>query len=87
MVGLAQIFSTLDLMSSYHQLPLWLQDRVKMAFRRVDYDWKDQLYHGKFIAFSMKNALTKFQHVMDQVLGGLALHVATSIMLLSLVTC
>jgi len=36
-VGKPRIFSNLDLKSGYHQLPLRLEDRVKMACR-VDYD-------------------------------------------------
>jgi hypothetical protein len=52
-LGLAKIFSTLDLRSSYHQLPLLLVDRVKTVFWRIDKDGKDQLYHWKFLPFGM----------------------------------
>ena len=37
-VGKARVFSTLDLRSSYHQLPLRIEDRVKFSFCRVDED-------------------------------------------------
>jgi len=42
-----------------------------MAFKRVDEDGKDILFHWKFLSFGLKKALTKFQHIMDQVLKGL----------------
>ena len=44
---------------------------MKTAFWRVDHDGKDQLYHWKFLPFSLKYAHAEFQRVMDQVLCGL----------------
>ena len=70
-LGFARIFSTLDLRSGYHQLPLLLGDRVKTAFWGIDKDGKDQLYHWKFLPFGLKNAPAEFQRVMDQLLAGL----------------
>ena len=70
-VGFSRVFSTLDLRSGYHQLPLLVEDRVKTAFWGVDQDGKDQLYHWKFLPFGLKNAPAEFQRVMDRVLAGL----------------
>ncbi len=70
-VGKARVFSTLDLRSGYHQLPLREEDRVKTAFWGVDDDGKDMLFHWKFLPFGLKNAPAEFQRVMDQVLKGL----------------
>ena len=70
-VGKARVFSTLDLRSGYHQLPLRVEDRVKTAFWGVDDDGKDSLFHWKFLPFGLKNAPAEFQRVMDQVLKGL----------------
>ena len=70
-IGLSRVFSTLDLRSSYQQLPILVGDRVKTAFWGVDQDGKDQLYHWKFLPFGPKNPPAKFQRVMDQVLSGL----------------
>ena len=69
-VGKARVFSTLDLRSGYHQLPLRVEDRVKTAFWGVDDDGKDTLFHWKFLPFGLKNAPAEFQRVMDQVLKG-----------------
>ena len=59
-VGHARVFSTLDLRSGYHQLPLMVDDRVKTAFWGVDQDGRDQLYHWKFLPFGLKNAPAEF---------------------------
>ena len=37
-LGAARVFSTLDLRSGYHQLPLRQEDRIKTAFWGVDED-------------------------------------------------
>jgi putative transposase len=70
-LGQAKVFSTLDLRFGYHQLPLREDDKVKTTFWRIDPHGKDCLYQWKFLSFGLKNALTKFQRVMDQVLAGL----------------
>jgi hypothetical protein len=70
-VGFSRVFSTLDLRSGYHQLPLLVDDRVKTTFWGLDQDGKDQLYHWKFLPFGLKNAPAEFQRVMDRVLAGL----------------
>ena len=44
-LGFSRIFSTLDLRSGYHQLPLLLGDRMKTVFWRIDKDGNDQIDH------------------------------------------
>jgi len=39
-IGKAKVFSSLDLKSRYHQLPLRLEDRMKTTFWGVDDDRK-----------------------------------------------
>ena len=70
-IGFSRVFSTLDLRSGYHQLPLFVGDQLKTAFWGVDHDENDQLYHWKFLPFGLNSALAEFQRVMDQVLFGL----------------
>ena len=70
-IGFSRIFSTKDLRSGYHQLPLLVEDRMKTAFWGVDHDWNNQLYHWKFLPFGLKNAHAEFRSLMDQVLSGL----------------
>ena len=50
-LGAARVFSTLDLRSGYHQLPLRQEDRVKMAFWGVDDDGKDSLFSLEVLTF------------------------------------
>ena len=59
-IGFSRVFSTLNLRSGYHQLPLLAEDRVKTAIWGVDHDEKDQLNHWKFLPFVLKNAPAKF---------------------------
>jgi hypothetical protein len=49
-------------------LPLREGDKVKTTFWGVDPHGKDCLYQWKFVPFALKNALTEFQKVMDQML-------------------
>jgi len=65
-----EVFSNLDLLSSYHQLPLKEGDKVKMTFWSIDHHWKDCLYPWKFLPFGLKSAFEKFQRIMDQMLVG-----------------
>jgi len=62
------VFSTLDLQSNYHQLPLKEGDKVKMTFWGIDPHGKDCLYQWRFWPFGLKNAPTEFQRMMDRVL-------------------
>ena len=64
-MGHFRVFSTLDLRSGYHQLPLMVDDRVKTIVWGVDEDGRDQLYHWKFLSFGFKNAPAEFQRVMN----------------------
>jgi hypothetical protein len=43
-LGQIKVFNTLDLRSSYHQLPLREGDKVKMVFWRINLHGKDCLY-------------------------------------------
>jgi len=49
-------------------MPLKEGDKVKMTFWGINSHGKDCLYHWRFLPFGLKNALIKFQKVMDQVL-------------------
>ncbi len=70
-LGHAKVFSTLDLRSSYHQLPLKESDKVRTTFWGIDPHEKDCLYQWKFFPFGLENAFVEFQRVMDSMLTGL----------------
>jgi len=55
-------------MSTYHKLPLREGDKVKTIFWGINPHGKDCLCQWKFFLFGLKNAPTKFQWVMDQML-------------------
>ena len=59
-VRFSWVFSTLDLRSGYHPLPLFAEDWLKTTFWRVDHDGKDQVYYWKFLPFGLKNVHAKF---------------------------
>jgi len=63
-----KVFSTLDLRSSYHQLPLKEGDKVKTTFWGIHHHWKDCQYQWKFLLFGLKSALKEFQRIVDKVL-------------------
>ncbi len=66
-----KVFNTLDLKSSYHQLPLKEGHKVKATFWGINPCGKNCLYQQQFLPFGFKNALANFQKVMDRVLVGL----------------
>jgi putative transposase len=70
-VGHVRVFSTLDLWVGNHQLSIRKENKTKTTFWGVNSHGKDCLYHWKFLPFGLKNALAKFQHVMDRILAGL----------------
>jgi putative transposase len=70
-VGHARVFSTLDLRTGYHQLPIREEDKAKIAFWGINFHGKDCLYQWKFLAFGLKNMHAEFQHVMDRILARL----------------
>ena len=70
-IGHTKVFSTLDLRSGYHQLPVRNGDKHKTAFWEIDEFGKDRLYQWKFLPFGLKNAPAEFQRIMDRVFAGL----------------
>jgi hypothetical protein len=52
-------------------LPLREDDKVKTTIWGINPHGKDWLFQWKFLPFGLKNAPTKFQRVMDQVLASL----------------
>jgi hypothetical protein len=59
----------LDLKFGCHQLPLKEGDKVKTTFWGINHHGNDCLYQWQFLPFGFKNALAKFQSVMDRVLA------------------
>ncbi|XP_048515211.1 uncharacterized protein LOC105692809 [Athalia rosae] len=65
-LGSAKYFSTFDLASGFHQIPMHPNDSAKTAFSTP---------HGHYqynrMPFGLKNAPSTFQRLMDQILAGL----------------
>jgi len=62
----ASIFSTIDLHSAYHQLPIKPADQVKTTFT-----WNSRRYHFTSCPFGIKHITSFFQRVMQIVLHDL----------------
>ena len=59
-------FSTLDLKSGYHQVPLAAEDRPKTALSAGN-----GLWHWRVMPFGLSNAAATFERLMDSVLAGM----------------
>ncbi len=55
-----RIYSTLDLTSAYHQVPLQLEERGKTAFEA-----NGELYQFRRLPFGLTNAVASFQRIMN----------------------
>jgi hypothetical protein len=63
--GHVKVFNIFDLRSNYHQMPLKEGNKVKITFWGINPHGKDCLYEWRFLPFGLKNALAKFQKVLD----------------------
>ena len=64
-------FSTFDLRSSYHQIPVNEQDRDKTAFV-----CREGSFRFKMMPFGLCNSGATFQRLMDTVMSGIAFEIA-----------
>ena len=55
-------FSTFDLKSAYHQIPIKEEDRPFIAFEA-----NGKLYQYKRIPFGVTNGVAAFQHIVDKI--------------------
>ena len=62
----SRYFSSIDLQSGYHQVPVAPEDQCKTAFVTPD-----GFYEFKRLPFGLNNAPSTFQRLMDRVLGSL----------------
>ncbi len=66
-----KVFSTQDLKSRYHQLPIKEVDKQKITFWGIDEHGKNQFYQWWLLPFRLNNVVVKFQKIMDNILIGL----------------
>ena len=66
-LGTSNIFTTLDMLKGYNQIPIDPADRAKTAF----YDGSSRLWQWTVMPFGLKNAGAEFQRCMDTTLYGL----------------
>jgi len=62
----SKLFSTLDLLSGYLQVPL-----NPDAQKKAEFIMRDGLWKWKVLSFGLKSAPATFQRLMEQVLSGL----------------
>jgi len=59
-VAQARYYSSLDLQSAYHQIPLFEEERCHTAFKAGG-----ELYQYKRLPFGVTNGVSAFQHSID----------------------
>lgn len=65
-IGLAKVFSTLDLTSGYHQIPLRREIDIRHKYRELMNLQRTNYINVKFLSFGLKNVPFEFQRVINR---------------------